>query len=53
VQIALLIDPSDESVLEFRRDRAPVPLTGSDRIDLGVILPDFDLTVEQLFAFLQ
>jgi Uma2 family endonuclease len=53
VQVALLVDPADESVLAFRRDREAEAWHGADRIDLSEILPDFDLTVEQLFASLR
>lgn len=53
VQIALLIDPADKSVLAFRLDEPAVALRGADRIDLHEILPEFHLTVEQLFAALR
>lgn len=53
VQVALLVDPVDRSVLAFRPDRLPIAWHGGDHIDLHDILPDFDLTVEQLFAALQ
>ena len=49
VGAALLIDPSDESALLFRRDRATAALQGDDRIDLTDILPGFQLTVQELF----
>lgn len=52
VQIALLVDPEDMSVLAFRPDEPAVAWHGSDRIDLQEVLPDFDLTVERLFASL-
>ncbi len=53
VQVTLLVDPKDDSVLTFRADRPASEWHGSDRIDLGDILPDLDLTVEQLFASLR
>jgi Uma2 family endonuclease len=52
VQVALLVDPADESVLAFRRDRQTEVWHGADRIELSEFLPDFELTVEQLFASL-
>lgn len=52
VQVALLVDPADQSVLAFRRDRQPEVWRGSDLILLGEILPDFQLTVDELFASL-
>jgi Uma2 family endonuclease len=48
-QIALLVDPADESVLLFRPGQATVALRGADRIDLDTVLPGFELTVQQVF----
>jgi Uma2 family endonuclease len=53
VGLALLVDPSDESVTAFRQETAPEYWSGSDRIDLGAILPDFRLSVQELFGTLQ
>jgi Uma2 family endonuclease len=53
VCLALLVDPTDESVTAFQEGAAPAYWRGSDRIDLGEILPGFDLTVEGLFDTLQ
>lgn len=53
VQVALLVDPADHSVLAFRPDQPTVAWRGSDRIDLHEVLPDLELTVDQLFASLQ
>lgn len=53
VQIALLVDPADESVLAFRRDAQAQAWRGSDPIDLHEILPGFNVTVERLFASLR
>lgn len=53
VQVALLVEPDDETVLAFRPDQPTGAWHGSDRIDLHEILPDFDLTVDQLFASLR
>jgi Uma2 family endonuclease len=52
VQVALLVDPDDESVLAFRSDGRVDTWHGADRIDLSEVLPDFELTVEQLFMSL-
>lgn len=53
VQVALLIDPDDESVLAFRPDRPVGAWTGADCIDLSEVLTDFELTVDELFASLR
>ncbi|MGI8827227.1 MAG: Uma2 family endonuclease [Chloroflexota bacterium] len=53
VNVALLIDPKDESVLAFRPGGTPAVCHGKDRIDLSELLPDFGLTVEELFASLR
>lgn len=52
VQVALLVDPADESILAFRSDGRIDTWHGADRIDLSEVLPDFELTVEQLFMSL-
>ena len=46
---ALLLDPSDESVLLIRPNQPMVGLRGPDQIDLQDILPGFQLTVEAIF----
>jgi Uma2 family endonuclease len=53
VRVALLVDPADESVLAFRPDRQASAWRGPDRIDLSEVLPDLELTAEQLFASLR
>lgn len=53
VQVALLVDPVDKSVLAFRSAGRLSTWHGADRIDLTEILPNFELTVEQLFASLR
>lgn len=53
VQVALLVDPQDESVLAFRPGGRVSALHGADRIELPEILPDFDLTVGDLFSALR
>lgn len=53
VQVGILVDPVDESVLAFRPEGQVSAWHGGDRIDLSEVLPDFKLTVEQLFEALQ
>jgi len=53
VQVALLVDPADQSVLAFRPNQQLIAWRASDRIDLGEVLPDFALTVDELFASLR
>lgn len=53
VSVALLVDPADHSVLAFRSGQPMAAWHGSDRIDLPEVLPNFALTVEQLFASLR
>lgn len=53
VRAALLVDPDDRSVLLFRPGAVPVPISGEEQIDLGDLLPGFELTAEQLFAALR
>ena len=49
VRIALLVDPSDESVLLFRPGHTPMALHGDDRIDLDDVLPGFELRAHEVF----
>jgi Uma2 family endonuclease len=49
VQIAILIDPNDRSVILFRPGQSPMALDGDDRIELGDVLSDFQMTVSELF----
>jgi len=53
VAVALLVDPDDESVIAFRAHQAPRALRGTDRIDLDDVLAGFELTVQELFAYLR
>jgi Uma2 family endonuclease len=53
VQVALLVDPDDESVLLFRPNTIPRALVGDDRIEVDEILPGFAFAVAELFATLQ
>lgn len=52
VLIALLVDPGDDSAVRFVAGEPPQVLGGLDAIDLSVVLPGFELTVEQLFETL-
>lgn len=49
VPVALLVDPSDESVLLFRPNQVPRALHGPEKIDLADVLPGFELAVQELF----
>ena len=53
VRIALLVDPRDESVMDFRSGALPRGLRGDDPIDLTEIAPGFQLTVRELFDSLK
>ena len=53
VEIALLIDPDDESIVAFRHGLEPRVLRGQDRIDLDEVLPGFLLTADELFNSLR
>jgi len=53
VEIAILIDPEDQTVLLFRRDAVPRPIAGDEAIDLREVLPDLSLTAQELFAALR
>ena len=48
-QIALLVDPDEETVLVFRPGQPLRLLQGADWIDLDDVLPGFDLTVQGMF----
>ncbi len=52
VKVALLVDPSPESVLVFRPDRVPIVLAGADNLDLGDALPGFTIAVQDIFDVL-
>lgn len=52
VQVALLVDPSDQSVRAFGPDRPTNAWRSADQVDVGEIIPEFELTVGQLFASL-
>ncbi len=48
-RIALLVNPRDRSVTDFRPGAQPVVLRGTDRIDFGDVLPGVFLVVKDLF----
>ena len=50
VQICLVVDPEDESVLIFRKGQQVQVAHGGDAIDLTDVLPGFELIAEQVFA---
>ena len=53
VEIALLVDPADESVLIFQSLATPRVIRGTDQIDLDRVLPGFELTAVELFDALR
>jgi Uma2 family endonuclease len=53
VRIALLVDPADESIAQFRPGQPVAVLRGDDPIDLSEVLNDFALTVQELFDSLR
>ena len=53
MSVALLVDPVDTSVLAFRPEGRVSAWRGTDRIDVREVLPDFELTVRELFASLR
>lgn len=52
-QIAVLLNPEDHSTRLFLPGQAPQHLHGTDRIDLSLVLPGFQLTVQQIFDSLK
>jgi Uma2 family endonuclease len=53
VEIAGLADPDDESVLTFRPGQPPRVRRGADRLDLGDVVPGFELGIDELFQSLR
>jgi Uma2 family endonuclease len=53
VQVALVVDPEDESILLFRRGQPPRVAQGDDAIDLEDVLTGFELTAGRVFAALR
>jgi Uma2 family endonuclease len=51
--ITLVMDPRDESVVRLWPDGSAVTLRGDDRTDLDLVLPEFQLTVPELFDSLR
>jgi Uma2 family endonuclease len=49
VKIILLVDPEDESITDFRSEGPPKVLQGEDQLAPTSVLPDFRLTVRELF----
>jgi len=52
-EIALMIDAKARVIMDIRADGRVRALRGSDEIDLSSILPNFDLTVDDVFALLR
>jgi hypothetical protein len=52
VLVAVLIDPSDESIVVVRPGRKTNALTAGDTLDLSDIIPDLRLDVAALFESL-
>jgi Uma2 family endonuclease len=53
VEIAILVDLAHQSVLTFRADGAIDELHGAERIDISAGIPDFELSVQDLFSSLR
>ncbi len=53
VQLALAVDPADKSVLVIRPDGRINACHAGNRIELAELLPEFELTAEDLFACLR
>ncbi len=53
VQLALAVDPDDESIFACHPGGTITAWHGADRIDLGELLPDFALTAAELFSSLR
>ena len=52
VRSALLLDPDDSTIRDFRPGAEPVILRSGDVLDLGDVLPGFALDVGALFDVL-
>ena len=53
VAFALLVDPTDRSIVRFEQEHAARVLRAADDIDFGADLRDFRLTVDEVFAALR
>lgn len=49
VRLAILVDPKDRTVFEFRPDQRMRALRGDDQIDFSPLLTDAQLSVNELF----
>lgn len=49
VQVALLVDPEDESIRVLRAGRPPQVVKGAASLELADVLPGLELTAEQVF----
>jgi Uma2 family endonuclease len=49
VRLTLLVDPQDCSIVVFRPGVPARAARGTDRIDLGEVIPDLELVVQELF----
>ena len=52
-QVALAVDPDSETVVRVHPDGSTMTLRGDDRLDLSPVLPDFELTIRNLFDALR
>ena len=52
VLVAVLIDPTDESIVVVRPGSEPIGLTAGDTLDLSDVIPDLRLDVAALFESL-
>ncbi len=48
-----VVDPKSESIVGVHPDGSTATLRGRDRVDLAPVLPDFELTVQELFDALR
>ncbi|HLH21609.1 MAG TPA: Uma2 family endonuclease [Chloroflexota bacterium] len=53
VHLALLVDPTDRSIIAFRPEGRTSALRGADVLDLGDVIPGLRLTVAEIFAALR
>lgn len=53
VEVALLVDPADRSVVRFLQHETARVLRGDDRIDFASVQPGFAVSVSELFAALR
>ena len=53
VRLSVFVNTQARYVRTFRSDAESEPLRGSDRVDLGDVIPGFSFTVDELFAALR